>query len=481
MKFKELPGTPENWIDFTDGRCPGLPVSLIPYDRKFLHSHLERVKRHACRFEKPVLGVINESSLRCMPAGESIRQLRQSNSVAVVANIEAGIFGGALSQFLKCLTAVKVCRELAGHEINAVPVCWIQSPRSGRRSLCGSVRILDARSELHRLRIPPEDPGGFPFGPAVPFDQVSDLIDQVEAIGGDAFDPEVLEMLKVFYTRDATWSSACAGLISALMDEWGIVSVDSEVAGFQAKAYTAFLPLLHRVSGTKHSREKGDDRSAQADIAALNNPETQQDYYIQSCILPVFARIVDPCELSSYMEAQPGFESIGLVPPISWPASSATVVDARRRKILKKYRIRIPDLLKGEEEVLRFISGTLAHSSIDAKLEDVKMAVEQHVADLAGPGMGNKSFRRAKERSRKHVVYQLDKMKNRIETTRKRKQEVMQRQIRRACGFLAPDGKRQEEGLAGVAFVLRYSRSILSFLYENLDIMRFEHQLIDLE
>ena len=109
------------------------------------------------------------------------------------------------------------------------------------------------------------------------------------------------------------------------------------------------------------------------------------------------------------------------------------------------------------------------------------MEVEQHLEDLNGPGMDGRSFRKAKERSRKHVVYQIDKMKDRIDTSQQEKQEVMRRQIRRACGFLAPDGTSQESGLAGIGFLLRYSRSILSVLYDNLDIMKFEHQLIDLE
>jgi uncharacterized protein YllA (UPF0747 family) len=481
LKFQDLPEIPSNWIDFIAGRCPGLSVSSIPYGRKFLHSHLEQVKRQFSRFEKPVREAIKENSLDRTPAGESIQRLQQSGSVAVVANIEARIFGGNLSQFLKCLTAVGVCRELAGHAINAVPVFWVYKPEPGLPNPADPVRMLDARSELHRLMVPEEESSGFPSGPTFTFDRISSLIEQVEGIGEGSFDPEILEMLKTSYSGDATWSSACTGLVSALMNEWGVVVVDSEAEGFVSKVCTACGPLVHKASGENRLREGAGNNLAQTGDTAPDCPETSQAYRVQSCILPVFARIVDPCELSSYMEAQQGFDSTGLVPPISWPTSSATVIDTRRRKIMEKYAVGLQDLLKGEAAVLRHLSEKMILSSIETKLDSLKTEVERHIAGLNDSGMEGKSFRKVKKRSRERIAFQLDKIRRRVEKSRLEKKEVMQRQIQRACGYLVPDGIRQENGLAGISFPLRYSRFVLSFILENLDIMKFEHQLIYLK
>ena len=148
---------------------------------------------------------------------------------------------------------------------------------------------------------------------------------------------------------------------------------------------------------------------------------------------------------------------------------------------MEKYAIGLQDLLKGEAAVVRHLSKKMIPSSIETKLESVKTEVERHIAGLNDPGMDGKSFRKAKKRSREHIAYQLDKIRNRVEKARLEKQEVMQRQIQRACGYLVPDGIRQENGLAGISFPLRYSRSVLSFFHENLDVMKFEHQLIYLE
>ena len=329
--------------------------------------------------------------------------------------------------------------------------------------------------------VPAKESAGFPSGPTLTFDRISGLIDQVEEIGRGSFDPEVLEMLKASHSGDATWSSASTALISALMNDWNVIAMDSVAGGFVSKVCTACEPLFHKSSGGNRLLEGAGNNPAQAGRTAPNCPGTSQVYRIQSCILPVFARIVDPCELSSYMEAQQGFDSTGLVPPISWPASSATVIDARRRKIMEKYAVGLQDLLKGEASVLRHLSKKMIPSSIETKLDSVKTEVERHIAGLNDSGMDGKSFGKAKKRSRERIAYQLDKIRNRVEKARLEKQEVMQRQIQRACGYLVPDGIRQENSLAGISFPLRYSRSVLSFFRENLDIMKFEHQLIYLE
>jgi len=79
------------------------------------------------------------------------------------------------------------------------------------------------------------------------------------------------------------------------------------------------------------------------------------------------------------------------------------------------------------------------------------------------------------------VVYQLERLRDRVNAADRNKKEVLRRHIFRACHSLAPGGKMQEGGLSGIQFLLRYSRSLLSFLYTNLDIMKFEHQLIPMD
>lgn len=481
MKFQDLPGIPGVWIDFTAGNCAGV-APPVPFDGAFLRAHLERVKQHASRLEKPVQEAASENSPLRSAAAESLLQIHNSGSVAVVANIEAGIFGGALSQFLKCLTAVKLSRELARHTVNAVPVCWITVPRSTGPDFPGPVRMLDPGSELRRLSLQAEETCDFQYRPNVPSGRISNLIERLAEIGGERYDPEVLELLKISYAGGATWSCASAHLFSGLMNGWGVLTIDSGAPGFQSGLYAACRPLLQDLTAESPSRIiDGNRRMPGYDGSFPDSRETPPGYFIQSCVLPVFARVLDPNELPFYLDARPGFESMGLVEPIPWPASSATIIDARRRKTMQKYGLLLQDILKGEESVLRNLTRGIAHSPLITKLDSVKSEMERHMEDLKGPGMDGGGFRKAKSRCRQRIAYQLDKIIDRAEKAGLEKQAVMRRRIQRTCGFLAPDGLRQEDGLHGISFPLLHSRAIFSFLYDNLDIMKFEHQILCLE
>ena len=106
MKFQDLPGIPQGWIDFIAGKYPEVPVPAVPPDRKFLHAHLESLKNQTSRLAASVREGIRTTSLHTDPRFERLCSWMQSGPVAVVADVEADLFGGALSQFLKCLTAV---------------------------------------------------------------------------------------------------------------------------------------------------------------------------------------------------------------------------------------------------------------------------------------------------------------------------------------------------------------------------------------
>jgi hypothetical protein len=58
---------------------------------------------------------------------------------------------------------------------------------------------------------------------------------------------------------------------------------------------------------------------------------------------------------------------------------------------------------------------------------------------------------------------------------------MVRRQISRTCNALAPNGRIQERELGGIQMLLRYSCAALRPLYEKLDILSREHQLIAMD
>jgi uncharacterized protein YllA (UPF0747 family) len=176
----------------------------------------------------------------------------------------------------------------------------------------------------------------------------------------------------------------------------------------------------------------------------------------------------------------PAYDELGLVAPMAWPRVSATIMDLRSRRILEKNHLNLKDLFEGEERVFSRVSNAMPCSAPE-KLANLLTDVERQLKGLDAVLLTDEAFVRETDACVEKVAYQIEKLKDRIEASDARKQEALRRQLRRACNSLAPNGRIQECELSGIHFLLRHSRALLPFLYKNLDINQFEHQLIPMD
>ena len=142
MRLDEVPGIPRAWTDFV--RRFG--ASGDPFDP-------ERFGRMAERMP-------GASGGRPLPGG----------TLAVVAHVRTGPLGGALSEWLKCLTAVRVASELSARGRRATAVIGLRPDPPGAAS-GPAPRLVDSRGVIREvdpadlglladlLRVPPPREG----------------------------------------------------------------------------------------------------------------------------------------------------------------------------------------------------------------------------------------------------------------------------------------------------------------------------------
>jgi uncharacterized protein YllA (UPF0747 family) len=478
VKFKELPDIPRIWVDFIAGLDKISNFLDGPPDMQTLQTLVDRPGDQLRRdkFFLRSLESIHATHASC--SRENIQRLLQPESVVVITTINADLFGGAALQFLKCLTTVKICAELAKRAVMAVPVCWVGGTRTPGVSY-GSVNLLDPQAELHRLHVRRSDLSEFsPLDP-LPADQISKILARVEEIGGGSFDPEVLESLRACYSAEATLASASAQFISVLFGEMGMVVVNPESPNLKPIVSQTLESLGGGAAIIEDLLQAREKELADAGYRG-QAPECTFSYHlVQSHILPVIACVIDPQELYSFVRTLPAFDAFGVFKPIAWPGSSCTILDARSRRTLEKYNLDLSSFLGGEEGILGKVND--APCPVSSKLDTLKVQVEQQMAELSPMALMSEDLARTRDSCMEKVVYQLERLRDRVNAADRNKKEVLRRHILRACHSLAPGGKMQEGGLSGIQFLLRYSRSLLSFLYTNLDIMKFEHQLIPMD
>jgi uncharacterized protein YllA (UPF0747 family) len=445
LRFEELPGIPKIWVDFLNSTLSALPASSA------IHTLAERaaeVRRRSIPRDDIDRIFIGSHAQRSVKASQNIQQLRQQDSVVVSTNLYPSLFGGPGFQILKCLTAIKVCDELSKRAISALPVCWIDAAPPIGFSVY-SIHLLDSESGLHRLQFPQPDTKGFLPTEQLSLSQISLPISQIKEIGQGTFDPEMVEILKASFRSGITMAQATGHLIAALTEEWGMIVVDSSAPEFQS-----VLPQT-----------------------AYEAPSGERTYLFQSSLLPVISCVIDPGEVSSFISAQSFFDKFDLVQPLAWPQTSATIMDIRSRRTLERYNLELRRLYSGEQTIMSDLQNAMPRT-VGEKLGSLRAEIETQIAGLKALNTPGKEFSKTLDSGREKVLFQIDKLAGNFESAYNRKLETARRQIHKACNFLAPGGKLQERELAGIQMPLRYSRSVLRSLYEKLDILNSEHQII---
>jgi uncharacterized protein YllA (UPF0747 family) len=199
------------------------------------------------------------------------------------------------------------------------------------------------------------------------------------------------------------------------------------------------------------------------------------EHLIVSSVLPVLAFVIDPYEIYPMVKSLPAFDETGLPRPAVWPRASVTVGDVRSRRTFSRYNLDLLQLFSGSEEVLRGIMKVLPRSGLE-KFDRLKLEVQTRVAELKLPFESEISDTATSCRDK--IVYQLEKLRAHLESALNMKEQTASRHIQKACSLLAPYGQTQERELAGIQIPLNYSHAGLRLLYEKMDILKFEHQLI---
>lgn len=434
VQFGQLPGIPKPWNDFLHSRLSFGPADLssIP---PIADAALKQKNRREDLFRFLLSRKIAPAKLQ-----ENIERLASSDSVVVATRISASLFGGPARQILKCLTAKRICDELAKHSVNAVPVGWIDpdpSPESVQ-----SINLVDGDGELRTLQVSSPDTI-FP-------DEAATLVKRIDEIGDGKFDPDVIAMLGSEFVPGTTLSSGCADFVESMLREWGVAVVDS--------GRTEIQSLLRHEQG----------RAFLSGFSGLGS------------LVPVVSIVVSPGEISTTAQVLESFTEAGLARPGLHPQVSATLVDARSRQTLDRYGIAFPLLYQGESGIMTSIRHSMPRE-IPTRLEKLRTEAEELVSGLKSMADADRRFAKTADSCGRRIVYQLEAMERRFDASVKARIETANRRIRKACSFLAPAGELQEQGLAAVQMPLRYSGAVWHTVYSKLDISKFEHQLIYLD
>ena len=386
----------------------------------------------------------------------------------------------------------------------------------------------DSAGDLQRLETSSHGGPGCPVGTVPLGGDVSSLIDRLEELLGDS---EVLNFVRASYAPGKTFATSFAELMTKLFSRHGVIllepsdkelhqigvpilrsaaelsegltgallsrSRELEAAGYHSQvkvtqSSTLFFFLkeerrlpIHRKNGGFSANGKQwtqDELLGQIE----SNPELFSANVLlrpvlQDYLLPTATYVAGPAETAYFAQVQVVYERLlGRTTP-TWPRFSTTLIEARLASWMRKYGLRLRDLLQAREAFVE----TLARRTIPSDIKDDFDRSREQLERLLAPLLHalkklDPTVESAGEVAARKMRHQLQRLESRAARAHLRREQVLDRHAGMLSSLLFPEKELQERRIAGIYFLAKFGTDLIDRLLEDYRPECHDHQVIPL-
>ncbi|MBE0572252.1 MAG: bacillithiol biosynthesis cysteine-adding enzyme BshC [Ignavibacteriaceae bacterium] len=464
---------------------------------------------------------------------QNIKKLSDKRTLTIVTGQQLGIMGGPLYTFYKIITVIKLSRFLSERydDYNFVPVFWLEADDHDFNEV-RTVKIIDEGNSLltigYKEEIAEDDlkqsVGLINLDSSINefFDKLSSSIKETE------FRALIFDRLKSFYKEGKSFKEAFRDLIFHYFDEYGLIIFDpqdnevkkllkpifkKEITDFRihteqlvhvsatleelyhAQVKVKPVNLFLRVDEGRYSIEPVENeyrlrrkRKSFTQEQLLELLENEPDKFspnvllrpiCQDYLLPTAFYVGGPSEISYFAQIKPLYELYNITQPMIYPRSSATILENAIVNSLEKYSVSLNEIFIDVENVKKRIINSVEETSVDemfngiaSQLETTFDQLKEKLIDL------DKTIADSSNRYRDKILSTVSELKSKAEKAQQKKYEVTLRQIDRAAVHLFPNSNLQEREINLINFTNKYGEEFLKKIFEELQINKFEHQVI---
>lgn len=461
-------------------------------------------------------------------------------SLATVTGQQVGLFGGPLFSIFKALTAVKLAEQATAAGVDCVPVFWLATEDHDLAEVShislSSQSGAPERFEAGRDAFAGDAVTDAPVGTVKFASGIQEQVERAAALLGGS---EVADWLRQSYRPGETLGSAFGLLFARLFADWGIILLDPSDAEFHELAKPLFRAAIERapeldqallargkalessgyhqqVKVTSAStllfevkngartvvRRKSNGNGAESGEFVVgteqvpaknllsridNNPENFNPNalfrpVVQDYLLPTLVYTGGAAEVAYFAQAGVVYEKLlGRVTPIL-PRFSATLVESKPERVLRRYQLALPDVFHGPEKVRECIAARSLPSDLLTRFSEAYASAEKSMAAVRESiGKLDSTLIGAADRARTRMWYQINRLHRRAARAELLRNEVIQRHTDTLSDALFPHKSLQEREIAGISFVARYGRQLLADIYEQIRLDCHDHQVIEVQ
>lgn len=439
----------------------------------------------------------------------NIKKLRE-RAAAVVTGQQVGVFGGPLFAILKALTAV-ADSEKSG--VPCVPIFWLATEDHDIAEV-SKTWVPGEDGSLRTIEVLPSSAPDVPVGDVRFGAEITNAVEQLADLLGPS---DVTDAIIEAYRSGNRMGDAFGKLFAKIFADFGVILIDAydpelhriaepiyRTAAEQAAEITDLLlqrgkelesdgyheqvkvtkpstllfeiidgqrTVIHRVNN--HFKAGAQQFTREELIGRIkDHPElfsanvllrpVMQDY-----LLPTLAYVGGPAEVAYFAQGTLVHKQIlGRQTPVL-PRLSATIVDPKQQKLLKKYGLKLSDLFEGPEKLAVGIAKKVMPESLRSNLTAADQAIASAYARLYEDLQRlDPTLVRAAKRTEGKMHYQVEKLGSRAARAEIRRNEIITRHAQTLSTHLFPNKNLPERGIAGVYYLAKYGMDLLSTWYE---------------
>jgi len=502
---------------------------------RWLLDHAGRVAHHD--YPRPEVAAVLRRQNLSWGAGDQVLQnleaLAEPQSVAIVSGQQVGIFGGPLFTLYKALTCVKLADKLGKLSgVRFVPVFWLAADDDDVAEI-NRLLVLTSDNRLSPFSCEFDTDERKPLANVHLTENIQNCHRAfAEVISDTEFKDEILGALRQAYANGQSLPDAFARWLTYLMGSLGLVILNPTDPELRRLASRLFLqeveansPSTEAVMATsavlkqrglpvqvplrsghfnmfyvdeyRHALERAGDcivttdgeLSFSRDDFVGRIREQPQSFspnvilrpLLQDFLLPSVAYVAGPAETTYFAQLRGVYERFGVLMPAIYPRKSLTLLEKKIVRVLEKYDLHLADFWGPVEELIGRVAKqqapdglfepvAAARDELSSRLSELKTRATALDPTLAG----------FIDKERGKIFHQLELIDKKLVQAAKKRNEILQQQLRKAANALYPNYHLQERELSLVPFLCKYGKSLIDHLYQAVDLESFDHQVVRL-
>lgn len=466
----------------------------------------------------------------------NIEQLDSPKTIAVITGQQLGLFGGPLYTIYKTITAIKFCKKLKEDypEFNFVPIFWLEGDDHDYDEV-RTISVLNNENILTDISYNDgieEETNRGSIGKLKFNENINLVFEELQkTLRETEFKASLIDFLKTIYSPGKTFLESFSELLFNLFDQHGLIifnPIDDEVKKLLSpifrKAITDFQ--YHSTALVERSAELEEVYHAQVKVKAinlfyldekerllieptetgelrlkgkrkkfsfediLNQIENTPEKFSPNVLLRPICQdflfstgfyIAGPGEISYFAQVNPLYEFFSIEEPFIYPRASATIVEQGVNQVLTKYNLSILEIFVDEKELIDKIVRASSELNIEQLFSSANENISNVFKDVSEKIiLIDKTLGDLSEKSLQRIQQTLDYLKQKATEAEKRKYETSIRQLSKVQNILYPKNNLQEREINFIYFVNKYGMDFLKWLYDNLTIDKFHHQILEM-